>query len=58
MQYIVMDLEWNGGYSRKAHGYFNEIIEVGAVRLDESLQVTDRFHAAIRPVVAASFPRS
>lgn len=52
MQYIVMDLEWNGGYSRKAHGYFNEIIEVGAVRLDESLQVTDRFHAAIRPVVS------
>lgn len=52
MQYIVMDLEWNGGYSRKAHGYFNEIIEVGAVRLDESLQVIDRFHAAIRPVVS------
>ena len=26
MQYIVLDLEWNGAYSKQAHGYFNEII--------------------------------
>ncbi len=52
MQYVVMDLEWNGSYSKKAHGYFNEIIEVGAVRLDESLKVVNTFHAAIRPVVS------
>lgn len=52
MQYVVIDLEWNGSYSKKAHGYFNEIIEVGAVRLDESLAVVDTFHAAICPVVS------
>ena len=27
MKYIVMDLEWNGGYSRFTHGYFNEIFK-------------------------------
>ncbi len=52
MQYIVMDLEWNGGYSKKAHGYFNEIIEVGAVKVGEDLQILDRFQAQIRPVVS------
>lgn len=52
MQYIVMDLEWNGSYSKKAHGYFNEIIEVGAVHLDEKLNVVNTYHAAIRPVVS------
>ena len=52
MQYIVADLEWNGGYSRKAHGYFNEIIEVGAVRLDERLRVISHFHTKIRPAVS------
>lgn len=52
MQYIVIDLEWNGGYSRKAHGYFNEIIEVGAVRLNEALEVVDTFQANVRPVVS------
>ncbi len=52
MQYIVIDLEWNGSYSKKAHGYFNEIIEVGAVRVDEQMRVVDTFHATIKPVVS------
>ena len=52
MQYIVIDLEWNGSYSKKAHGYFNEIIEVGAVKLNEHMTVVDTFHAAIKPVVS------
>ena len=52
MQYIVTDLEWNGGYSKKAHGYFNEIIEIGAVKIGEDLRVIDRFQAKIRPVVS------
>lgn len=51
MQYIVMDLEWNGGYSSRAHGYFNEIIEIGAVKIGDDLQITDRFRAAVRPTV-------
>lgn len=52
MQYIVIDLEWNGSYSKKAHGYFNEIIEVGAVKVDERMQIVDTFRAAIKPVVS------
>ena len=52
MQYIVIDLEWNGSYSKKAHGYFNEIIEVGAVKVDEGMQIIDTFRAAIKPVVS------
>ena len=49
MQYIVLDLEWNGAYSKQAHGYFNEIIEIGAVRLNEQLQPDGKFHVVIRP---------
>ena len=52
MNYIVIDLEWNGSYSKKAHGYFNEIIEVGAVKVNEGMQVVDEFRAAIKPVVS------
>ena len=52
MQYIVIDLEWNGSYSKKAHGYFNEIIEVGAVKLNERMEIVDTFRAAIKPVVS------
>lgn len=52
MQYVVVDLEWNGSYSKKAHGYFNEIIEVGAVKVSESLEVLEHFQTTIRPVVS------
>lgn len=52
MQYIVLDLEWNGAYSKQAHGYFNEIIEIGAVRLNERLQPDGQFHVVIRPQIS------
>ncbi len=52
MQFVVVDLEWNGSYSKKAHGYFNEIIEIGAVKLDESMRVVDEFSMQIKPVVS------
>lgn len=52
MQFIVADLEWNGAYSHKAHGYFNEIIEIGAVKLNDRMELVDRYHALIKPVVS------
>ena len=35
MHYIVMDLEWNNTYAKRIKGFINEVIEVGAVMLDE-----------------------
>lgn len=52
MNLILLDLEWNGDYSRKAHGYFNEIIEIGAVKLNDALETLDRFHVVMKPVVS------
>lgn len=47
-----MDLEWNGSYSKTAHGYFNEIIEIGATKLDERCRRIGSFHALVKPVVS------
>lgn len=52
MIYLVLDLEWNGAYSKKTHGYFNEIIEIGAVKLSESREITGQLDLFIRPVVS------
>jgi len=38
-----MDLEWNTTYSHKRKGFFNEIIEIGAVKLDQNLVLKDRY---------------
>ncbi|MEE1010578.1 MAG: 3'-5' exonuclease [Acutalibacteraceae bacterium] len=48
MQFIVMDLEWNNTYAKKANGYINEIIEIGAVKLDKDLETVDTFSCIIR----------
>jgi len=47
MNYIVIDLEFNG---RKHYDiYPMEIIEIGAVKLDERLEVVDTFQSYIKP---------
>ena len=51
MNIVVLDLEWNGAYSRKLHGFINEIIEFGAVKLDKKLNIADRFSCFVRPQV-------
>ena len=39
MNFVILDLEWNGTYSRRLKGFMNEIIEFGAVKVDECLHV-------------------
>lgn len=48
MYYIIMDLEWNNTYARKKESFFNEIIEIGAVMLDENLNEVSQFSSLIR----------
>ena len=57
MNYIVLDLEWNQAMSAKS-SVFNklpfrlrgEIIQIGAVKLDENMQPGDEFKIDIKPV--------
>ena len=57
MNYVVVDLEWNQAMSSKS-SVFNklpihlrgEIIEIGAVKLDENMRPTEEFTIDVRPV--------
>lgn len=49
MKYIIMDLEWNG--SNTADGHFNEIIEIGAVALDDSMAISGEFQSFVKPKI-------
>ena len=57
MNYVVVDLEWNQAMSSKS-SVFNklpihlrgEIIEIGAVKLDENMRPTDEFTIDVKPV--------
>lgn len=54
MNYIVLDLEWNqtpNGKGTEKKGIPFEIIEIGAVKLNERLEITGRFSELIRPQI-------
>lgn len=51
MQFVILDLEWNGAYSKRAKKYINEIIEFGAVKIDENMNIVDRFSMLIKPQI-------
>lgn len=51
MYYIIMDLEWNNAYSRRQKGFINEIIEIGAVMLDENLEIVDTYSVLLRSII-------
>ena len=48
MYYIILDLEWNSVYGTKIRGWINEIIEIGAVMLDERFQEVDTFSVLVK----------
>ncbi|MCR8660036.1 3'-5' exonuclease [Paenibacillus endoradicis] len=48
MDYIVLDIEFNG--RKFASELPMEVIEIGAVRLNEQLEVVDNFSAFIKPI--------
>lgn len=48
MVYIILDLEWNSVYGAKIRGFINEIIEIGAVMLDEEFREIDTFSVLVK----------
>lgn len=52
MFYVIMDLEWNNAYMKSTQKFVNEIIEIGAVKLDDSLTPVDTYTELVRPVVS------
>ena len=54
ISYIVFDLEWNQsprGKVGKLPDLPSEIIEVGAVKLDENLETVSEFSRFVRPFI-------
>lgn len=51
MGFVVLDLEWNGSYSKVLHRFVNEIIEFGAVKVDDEFNITDTFSVLIKPQI-------
>ena len=58
MSFIVFDLEWNQGPDYIPKGkrpLAFEIIEIGAVKLNDDFEIVDMFSQFVRPVVYKKF---
>jgi Inhibitor of the KinA pathway to sporulation, predicted exonuclease len=52
MNYIILDLEWNQGAAEKTEEKLPfEIIEIGAIKLNDRREKTDEFNELIKPQV-------
>ena len=49
--YVILDLEWNGTYCRRLNGFINEIIEIGAIKLNGRMELCGSFHEVVKPQV-------
>lgn len=51
MNYIVIDLEWNQKINRGSMRALGEIIEIGAVKMNEEMEILDELSIVVRPSV-------
>ena len=48
MNYIILDLEWDNTYCHKKNGFANQIVQIGAVKLNDAFEVIDRFEVIVK----------
>ncbi|MGN1081564.1 MAG: exonuclease domain-containing protein [Acutalibacteraceae bacterium] len=52
MNYIILDLEWDSAYSVKHKRFINQILQIGAVKLDGEFNVTDTFEETVKSSIS------
>lgn len=52
MTYTILDLEWDSIYFEPKKKYVNQILQIGAVKLDKNFKIIDTFERTIRSSVS------
>lgn len=52
MEYIILDLEWDNVYFTPEKRFVNQILQIGAVKLDDEFNLIDTYEATIRSSVS------
>ena len=48
MNYIILDLEWNNTFLKKEKRFINEILQIGAVKLNNRFDIIDSFQVTVK----------
>ncbi len=52
MNYVILDMEWDSVYSVKKRGFINQIIQIGAVKCNESFKITGTFERTVKSSIS------
>ena len=48
MNYIILDLEWDSTFYKPEKRFINQILQIGAVRLNDSFDIVDTFEVTVK----------
>lgn len=51
MHYVILDMEWDSVYHKQHKRFVNQILQIGAVKLDEKFNIVDIFDVTVRSSV-------
>ncbi len=57
MNYIILDLEWDNAYCHKKNGFVNQIIQIGAVKLNSDFELIDRIEILVKSCISKKLTR-
>lgn len=48
MHYVILDMEWDSAYHKLHKRFVNQILQIGAVKLDENFNIVDIFDVTVK----------
>ena len=52
MNYVILDMEWDGAYHKIHKRFVNQILQIGAVKLDKNFNILDIFDVTIKSSIS------
>ena len=57
MHYVILDMEWDSAYYKAEKRFINQILQIGAVKLDENFNIIDIFDVTIKSSISRRVSR-
>ena len=52
MNYIILDLEWDSTFFKAQKRFINQILQIGAVKLNENFDIVDTFEVTVKSAIS------
>lgn len=52
MTFIILDMEWDSAYYKEEKRFINQILQIGAVKLNDKCEITDTFEVTVKSKIS------